>query len=160
MSELRENMVHLGGTRYLVWTQAGFTKARKHVLGDDAGYYEHRNGYPQSYPSVVTFEEGYEGYSFYDARCTPLGQEIDQLKRMAARLEQLDADHALPKTLAPQAPDQQAGELGICQERAGCPECKGHSGYAEYDRAYPGSAKLLVCSRCDGAKDLPKHDGP
>lgn len=93
MSEQRENMVHLGGTRYLVWTQAGFKKALKRVLGDD-GDYVHRNGHPLSYPSVVTFVEGYIGYHFYDARCTPLVHEIDRLKSMAARLEQLDADHA------------------------------------------------------------------
>ena len=62
---LLPNYEHVGGNIYIVRTQAGFKQARRHwglyissMEGNDS------EGYPSSYPSLVTFSAEYRGYHY------------------------------------------------------------------------------------------------
>lgn len=85
-----ENMVRIKANVYVVWTQAGFKKAMKEVSSDDQLPVE---GYPKSYPSVVTFLSRYRGYNYWKALTAPLQQTIDHLRERADFLSSLDQSH-------------------------------------------------------------------
>ena len=85
-----ENMVRVKANVYVVWTQAGFKKASKEVTADDQLPVE---GYPKSYPSVVTFLSRYRGYHYWKAQTAPLQQTIDHLRERADFLSSLDRSH-------------------------------------------------------------------
>lgn len=65
------NMVRISDGIYLVRTQAGFKRALKaEFSGDYRGWKliaaRHTEGYPKSYPSVVSLSIGYRGYTFFN----------------------------------------------------------------------------------------------
>lgn len=94
MPENRPNWRYLGGGLYLVRTQAGFKQALKSWLEEheyhyDGVTYREFNGYPKSYPSVVSFEYDYHRSGRKEAYCQPLHEYADSLR---ARLADLEAD--------------------------------------------------------------------
>lgn len=85
-------MKALSAARYIVWTQAGFRKACKAIKmisGDE----QEVKGYPTIYPSLVTFYDRYEGYYYWDAKCKPIADAIDALRKDLKVLEEADAQH-------------------------------------------------------------------
>lgn len=78
------NFKHVHGNTYIVYTQAGFRKASK-VEG--ASYLEHMTsseyfnnyltGFPDSYPSLVSYTQGYHGYNYKVATCIPISKIKD-----------------------------------------------------------------------------------
>jgi len=71
--EDRPNYEKLKSWLYIVRTQAGFRQAVKEYSGPDfdMGYLR---GFPQSYPALVMFSDGYEGYHFTEASCIPINE--------------------------------------------------------------------------------------
>lgn len=68
-SDTKPNMVNVGSGLYIVRTQAGFRRSLKHFCGEVPSRLE---GYPTSYPSMVHLSDGYAGYVYIRANCTPL----------------------------------------------------------------------------------------
>lgn len=87
-----ENMKWLGGDRYIVWTQAGFKKAIRHLLefGDKTDEVE---GYPDQYPCVVDFFRQYRSYSYWVAVCIPLSASIENARARLEKLISADEEH-------------------------------------------------------------------
>lgn len=87
MSGRKPNMRRLSNGAYLVRSQAGFRKALKDF------FEEHQlprmreiDGYPKSYPSVVTLSFVY-GWNEAKARCVPINRYVDWLKELVADLD-------------------------------------------------------------------------
>lgn len=78
------NMVLLEGQNFtcVVRTQAGFKKALKRYKKDKSTS-EHF-GYPTSYPSLVVFSVGYQGYHYTEARCFPINDILSAVKKSEA----------------------------------------------------------------------------
>lgn len=71
----RPNFRHIEHNFYICYTQAGFKKAVKHYIGNDGWLYmDQLRGYPTSYPSLVSFSDGYEGYHYPKASCIHLNK--------------------------------------------------------------------------------------
>ena len=64
----RPNYERLDGWLYIVRTQAGFRQAVKDY--DYSGY--EVIGFPRSYPCLVFFSTGYQGYHYIQAHAVPL----------------------------------------------------------------------------------------
>lgn len=68
------NFKYVSDSVYIVRTQAGFESAVKHYA-IDRGYsdfreiFDYLEGYPKSYPSLVSFATEYAGYHYVRARC-------------------------------------------------------------------------------------------
>jgi hypothetical protein len=89
-----ENMKHLGGNRYVVWTQAGFRKAIRDLgVNADEGDPDPVEGYPKKYPSVVTFLPQFKGYHYWFAKCVPLTRAIETARASLVQLEEIDQAH-------------------------------------------------------------------
>ncbi len=85
----RPNILLLGADLYLVRTQAGFRKALKLFLIEHGGLYDKPrdvNGYPKSYPSVVSlsFENGSGRFL---AHCKSVDKYRQLLQALLAKLE-------------------------------------------------------------------------
>jgi hypothetical protein len=91
MADQLENMVKLSSMRYVVWTQAGFKKAIKAVNDD----HQEVKGHPVKYPSLVTFHDAYAGYHYLNATCTPLGEAIEEQRKLLDRLIEIDGNHKM-----------------------------------------------------------------
>lgn len=71
---MRPNFKHIENNFYICYTQAGFKKALKHYFGDRDYYMDDLQGHPTSYPSLVSFSDGYQGYHFPRASCIHLNK--------------------------------------------------------------------------------------
>jgi hypothetical protein len=60
----RHNFQHICGSFYLVRTQAGFVQAVKHYWRSDPVDWDRVEGYPRSYPSLISISTGYRGYTY------------------------------------------------------------------------------------------------
>lgn len=58
------NFTHVGGSLYIVRTQAGFKQAIKHWRGEPHHGKERVEGHPRSYPALVSLSSGYSGYHY------------------------------------------------------------------------------------------------
>lgn len=93
-----ENVRRFNAYRYVVWTQAGFKQACR-MLRESTGDTENTDdacpieGYPESYPSMVVFSSGYEGYHYWQAMCRPLDKAIENARAQLSFLETADAEH-------------------------------------------------------------------
>lgn len=72
-----KNMEHIRGNFYLVRTQAGFRQAFKHYEEDGDIKPSEVRGWPRSYPSLVAFSQGYEGYTYIRAQCIHINKLKD-----------------------------------------------------------------------------------
>lgn len=90
------NWVHLGGSFYVCRTQAGFKQAVKHFMRSDSLIPAQRcniEGYPTSYPALVSLTTGYRGYTYIQANSIHLKalrmklSEIDPIKPVAMMLQ-------------------------------------------------------------------------
>ena len=72
-----ENMQHIRGGFYLVRTQAGFRQAFKHYEEDGDIKPSEVRGWPRSYPCLVVFSQGYEGYTYIRAQCIHINKLRD-----------------------------------------------------------------------------------
>lgn len=88
----RENVRALGPRRYIVWTQAGFKQAIRSLQLAEEGC-DPIEGFPTKYPSVVSFVQGYRGYHYWEACCTPLHKAIENARRSLQALVIADAEH-------------------------------------------------------------------
>lgn len=67
-----QNYTYVGNRFYIVRTQAGFNQAIKHYLGEKNEYTV--QGYPTSYPSLITFNMGYRGYFYLEVNSIHLNK--------------------------------------------------------------------------------------
>lgn len=69
----KPNCVTIRRNTYLVRTQAGFRKALKEYLGDSYSYMKRTLvNWPDVYPTVVCFSNGYQGYETVQCTCLPV----------------------------------------------------------------------------------------
>jgi hypothetical protein len=64
LKPVRPNMTYLGGSLYIVRTQAGFEQAVKHFERPDPVDWNEVEGYPKSYPSLLVLHRMYRGYTY------------------------------------------------------------------------------------------------
>jgi hypothetical protein len=69
-SVLPPNFTYVGDSFYIVRTQAGFRQALRHWDNEKPGL--PIEGFPKSYPSLVSFSNGYRGYLFVEVNCVHL----------------------------------------------------------------------------------------
>ena len=83
------NMKHLGGSKYVVRTQAGFKQAIKHYDPNKDLHVSEQYGfrYPISYPSVVEFGWNYYGAEYLWSICTPIAEYRQRLSNLLEILE-------------------------------------------------------------------------
>lgn len=74
---VRVNAVRISNRTYLIYTQAGFRKVLKRLYPEN---WKSVEGYPQSYPSVVVYAEGYRGYHYPQCYCTPARLMLEVLR--------------------------------------------------------------------------------
>lgn len=75
------NYVKISPGIYLVRTQAGFRNALKNEFAADFGDWKwmianRLNGFPRSYPSIVSLSVGYNGDTWFQCNCA----RVDQIK--------------------------------------------------------------------------------
>lgn len=80
--EERSNMEYIGQGFYVVRTQAGFRKAIRHFNEGDSDTSE-VDGWPTSYPSLVSLSRGYNGTIFTGVNCVHLNVLSDVVKNHA-----------------------------------------------------------------------------
>ena len=88
MIKKRDNFYKIDDNLYLVTTQAGFNKVQKML-----SYEGYDNGYPKSYPSIVTSYERYVGYHKTMFLCTPLNEYIKKQQDTLSKIIEVDILH-------------------------------------------------------------------
>jgi len=77
----------VAGGLYIVRTQTGFMSAIHHrldALHESKMPLEYHHNYPKSYPSLVSIDVGYRGYSCLEISCV----HLNQLKEAIEKSEQ------------------------------------------------------------------------
>lgn len=92
MTEIKRqpNLIYLNDNQYIVRTQAGFKKLRKHVFKSwelTESDIKKSKGYPESYPSIVTFSGEYRGYFYVTFECEPLLVYIEKAQALLTILD-------------------------------------------------------------------------
>lgn len=77
---VRPDMEHLGDGMYIVRTQGGFKQAVTQFLGDVESNMEIES-FPSSYPALISFYRGYQGYAFLGSTSVHLNDLKKVLKR-------------------------------------------------------------------------------
>lgn len=78
-----KNYTHIKNGFYLVRTQAGLKQAIKHWLQDEdwRKRFDNVDGYPESYPSIVTFSVSYRGVEDLSIRSMHVNTMIEAIKK-------------------------------------------------------------------------------
>jgi hypothetical protein len=77
---ITDNREKLTPCLYIVRTQAGFKQAAKEFWNNEERKPDIK-GYPKSYPALVVFSDGYEGYWYVRANCYALNFITEAIAR-------------------------------------------------------------------------------